>query len=75
MGKGRVAFYQQKKNVGSLRNFEECLNRSKGHYIHLLHGDDFVKKGFYEEIEFFFKNFPTIGSAISNYNCVNENEH
>ncbi len=74
VGKGRVDFYQHKKNVGSLRNFETCLNQSKGHYIHLLHGDDFVKKGFYEEIEFLFKNFPTVGSAITNYNWINEYE-
>ena len=42
IGKGRVGFYRQPENVGSLRNFETCLNRATGHYIHLLHGDDQV---------------------------------
>ena len=74
IGKGRVNFYQQKENVGSLRNFETCINRAKGKYIHLLHGDDLVKKGFYNEIESLFQKFPTIGSAITNYNWVNEKE-
>src|SRR5215218_9112907 len=48
VGKGRIRFYQQPENRGSLRNFETCLNRAKGYYIHLLHGDDLVKPGFYE---------------------------
>jgi glycosyltransferase involved in cell wall biosynthesis len=74
IGKGRINFFQQNENVGSLRNFETCINRAKGQYIHLLHGDDLVKKGFYNEIESLFQKFPTSGSAITNFNWVNENE-
>jgi hypothetical protein len=43
VGKGRVSYFRQKQNVGSLRNFETCINRSRGKYIHLLHGDDELK--------------------------------
>jgi glycosyltransferase involved in cell wall biosynthesis len=74
IGGGRIGFYQQQKNRGSLRNFETCLNRAKGYYIHLLHGDDLVKPGFYHEIESLFTSYPTIGSAITNYNWINEKE-
>jgi hypothetical protein len=74
IGKGRINFYKQQENVGSLRNFETCINRAKGQYIHLLHGDDLVKKGFYNEIESLFLNFPSSGSAITNYNWINEKE-
>jgi glycosyltransferase involved in cell wall biosynthesis len=70
LGKGRIKFYQQKKNVGSLRNFETCLNRARGHYIHLLHGDDYVKQGFYKEIQFLFEKFPEAGAAFSNHFTV-----
>ncbi len=63
IGKGRVCFYKQKKNRGSLRNFETCINRSKGKLIHLLHGDDAVKIGFYNEIEKLFNSYPEIGAA------------
>ncbi len=51
IGKGRVRYYRQPENVGSLRNFETCINRATGNYIHLLHGDDQVSNGFYAEIE------------------------
>lgn len=73
VGKGRIGFYQQQQNRGSLRNFETCLNRAQGEYIHLLHGDDLVKPGFYNEIESLFTNYPTAGAAITNFNWVNEN--
>ena len=45
VGKGRIGYYRQPYNKGSLRNFETCLNRAWGHWVHLLHGDDKVIKG------------------------------
>ena len=50
IGKGRVGYYRQPENSGSLRNFETCINRAKGHYVHILHGDDFVIDGFFERM-------------------------
>lgn len=70
IGKGRVTYYRQKQNVGSLRNFETCINRSKGKYIHLLHGDDKIDFGFYNEIETLFQNFPKAGAAFTNFNYI-----
>lgn len=63
IGKGRVKYYRQEHNVGSLRNFETCINRSRGKYIHLLHGDDRVKKGYYAAITKLFERFPEAGAA------------
>ena len=73
IGKGRVSFFRQQQNGGSLRNFETCLNRSRGHLIHLLHGDDQVKPGFYSEIENLFNLYPTAGAAVTGFSGVNEN--
>lgn len=67
VGKGRVGYYRQPSNVGSLRNFETCLNRSRGEWIHLLHGDDYVSPGFYEEITSLFGEFPEAGAAFTGY--------
>src|SRR5579871_1231224 len=72
LGKGRVGYYQQERNVGSLRNFETCLNRSKGEWVHLLHGDDLVKPGFYKEITSLFDQFPQAGAAFTGYLHVDE---
>jgi hypothetical protein len=54
-------YYRQQQNVG---NFETCINRSKGKYIHLLHGDDKIDFGFYNEIETLFHNFPKLGLLL-----------
>ncbi|WP_233635596.1 glycosyltransferase family 2 protein [Hymenobacter setariae] len=66
IGKGRVDYYRQATNVGSLRNFETCLNRSVGHWVHILHGDDRVAVGFYAEIESLFRDHPEAGAAFTN---------
>jgi len=73
VGKGRVGYYRQKKNVGSLRNFETCINRARGHYIHLFHGDDLVINGFYEEIVKLFAEYPQIGAAFTDYEYMDDN--
>jgi glycosyltransferase involved in cell wall biosynthesis len=71
IGKGRVRYFRQPKNVGSLRNFETCINRSNGSLIHLLHGDDRVKPGFYAKMNQLFVTFPEAGAAFCRYNFIN----
>jgi glycosyltransferase involved in cell wall biosynthesis len=72
IGKGRVTFYRQPENVGSLRNFESCIKRSCGHFIHLLHGDDQVRPGFYISIEQLFKTYPSAAAAITGLSAIDE---
>jgi len=72
IGRGRVGFFRQEKNRGSLRNFETCIQRAKGERLHILHGDDQIKAGFYNEIDKLFSTYPTIGAAITG--CVEMDE-
>jgi glycosyltransferase involved in cell wall biosynthesis len=65
-GKGRIEYFQQEKNVGSLRNFETCINLSRGQWVHILHGDDRLVPGFYAEIALLFHNSPEAGAAFTN---------
>jgi len=51
LGRGRVQFFRQTRNVGAIENFNTCVRRSRGHYVHLLHGDDLVYPGFYSAFE------------------------
>jgi len=62
LGKGRVAFYKQPKNVGVTQNFNTCIERAKGKWIHILHGDDFVLRNFYEAVDLVIKVNPYIGA-------------
>lgn len=72
VGKGRIKYFRQDRNVGSLRNFLTCLRRSRGHLIHLLHGDDLVRPGFYREMQAFFADEQDMGAAYSRFAYVNE---
>ncbi|MEJ7831130.1 MAG: glycosyltransferase [Segetibacter sp.] len=72
VGKGRIKYFRQSRNVGSLRNFETCINRSTGEWLHLLHGDDMVKAGFYKEIAELFQSYPESGAAFTNYSYIDE---
>lgn len=65
IGKGRIKYFKQPANRGSLRNFETAIQRSIGYRVHLLHGDDAVKPGFYAEIDRLFTAFPTVGAAFT----------
>jgi hypothetical protein len=75
LGLGRVVFYRQPKNQGYIRNFETCLQRSRGHLIHLLHGDDYVREGFYRQLQQGFDASPEIGAAFCRTIYVDEQGH
>lgn len=72
IGKGRIAYFRQPQNVGSLRNFETCINRSHGKLIHLLHGDDKVSAGYYTKMTALFERCPEAGAAFCRYRCIDE---
>jgi len=71
-GQGRVEFIKQPQNVGKVRNYETGLQRSKGLYIHQLHGDDKVRNGFYSKMENLFNDHPEIGSAFCRSIYINK---
>lgn len=73
LGCNRVKFYQQPHNVGYISNFNTCLKRSKGKLVHLLHGDDCVREGFYACLQLAFEKQPSIGAAFSRNIAIDEN--
>jgi hypothetical protein len=75
LGKGRVQFYRQPENVGYIRNFETCLQRSRGQLIHLWHGDDCVRDGFYSKLQSAFEKNSEIGAAFCRHIGMDEQGH
>ena len=67
MGGRRVAFYRQPANVGHVRNFNTCIRRARGQLVHLLHGDDAVRPGFYEAMQQPFEAQAEVGAAFCRY--------
>jgi glycosyltransferase involved in cell wall biosynthesis len=64
LGQGRVRFYRQPQNGGAIHNFNTCIQRSTGHLLHILHGDDIVLPGYYAAMERAFQTEPQIGAAF-----------
>ncbi|GLQ08138.1 hypothetical protein GCM10007913_00700 [Devosia yakushimensis] len=73
LGRGRVQFTRQPRNLGHIGNFHICLQRARGEVVHLLHGDDLVEPGFYEALEHGFRAAPDIGAAFCRSGFVDEN--
>lgn len=44
----RVEYYQNETNRGIGGNWNSCIEKSKGEWIHILHQDDCVLEGFYK---------------------------
>jgi hypothetical protein len=59
-----VAYIRQPRNVGHIANFQTCLERAQGEIVHLLHGDDAVRPGFYTAMEQGFNAVPNLGAAF-----------
>jgi glycosyltransferase involved in cell wall biosynthesis len=48
---GRAGFVRQAQRGGATNNFNTCIRRARGELVHILHGDDLVEPGFYQQME------------------------
>src|SRR5579864_7930471 len=51
VGGSRVSFVRQSTHLGLVPNFNSCIERAMGHWVQILHTDDFVLPGFYERLK------------------------
>jgi glycosyltransferase involved in cell wall biosynthesis len=72
VGGGRVQFHRRPENGGHTANFRTCLERSRGHLVHLLHGDDAVRDGFYRKLQAGFEARADLGAAFCRHVIVDE---
>src|SRR5215203_3758698 len=42
LGDSRVKYYRNERNIGSINNFNEAINRASGEYIQFLFADDLL---------------------------------
>ncbi|OUL31378.1 glycosyltransferase family 2 protein [Nostoc sp. 106C] len=57
VGQGRVSLYRQPKNVGIYANWNTCIARARGHWIHILSDDDLIMPGFYEAYRHYIETY------------------
>lgn len=73
LGDGRVAFFRQPRNTGHVANFNTCIHRSRGRLVHILHGDDLVRPGFYDAMATPFELHAEVGAAFCRDERIDEN--
>ena len=61
IGCDRISFYRQRQRVGFVSNWNTCIERARGHLVHILHDDDFVATGYYEEVNTLRDKYPGLG--------------
>ena len=72
IGKGRVALFRQPQNVGAITNFNTCIQRAKGQWVHILHSDDLVVPGFYRRLREAAEQEPTFGAAFCRHIYIDD---
>lgn len=59
-------------NLGLAGCWNACIDRARGQWVHLLHQDDVIFPGFYNEMRALVQRFPSAGAAFSRYVFIDE---
>ena len=63
-GRNRISWFRQERHVGIGRNWNTCVRRARGRWVHILHQDDVVRAGFYERLREGIEAAPAAGAAF-----------
>lgn len=72
LGGGRVQVFYQPRNLGLAGNWNTCIQRARGEWVHILHADDMVFPGFYRQLEQGIRGRPDVGAAFTRFCYINE---
>jgi tetratricopeptide (TPR) repeat protein len=71
-GDDRVSFYRHPERVGHPHIFNVCIERARGHWVHILHDDDWVEPGFYSAVRAGIEGNAGVGAAFCRHTYVHE---
>jgi len=60
----RVGWVRQPAHAGIGRNWNTCIERARGEWVHILHQDDLVLPGFYARLRAGLESAPAAGAAF-----------
>jgi glycosyltransferase involved in cell wall biosynthesis len=75
VGAGRVAFHGESENRGLVYTWNRCIERARGHWVHILHHDDIVLPGFYDRLYHGITSNPDVGMAFCRSVIIDANGH
>jgi hypothetical protein len=68
----RIALRRNESRLGMVGNWNECLRRARGRWIHLLHDDDYVRPGFYATLRAAIEGNDDVGLAFTDAVTVDD---
>lgn len=71
----RVSVFQQPERTRICGNWNTCIERAKGRWIHILHQDDLILPGFYQKLREGIEQEPGIGSAFCRHILIDDDGH
>ena len=72
-GSNRITCFRQKKQVNIAGNWNTCIKRARGYWVHILHQDDIVLPGFYKRLHEGIKSNKNIGAAFCQHFLIDSN--
>jgi glycosyltransferase involved in cell wall biosynthesis len=75
VGGDRVTFFRQPSNVGPQATFTTCVRRARGHWVHILHGDDMVRDGYYAALRRGIEQAPSVHAAFCRVMTIDASNH
>jgi GT2 family glycosyltransferase len=72
LGGDRVTFHRLASNQGGPHTFNTCVQRSRGRWVHILHGDDMVLPGFYSAYRALIELHPEVMMVVGKVVTIDE---
>ena len=74
VGGGRVSFHAEPQNRGLAGIWNRCIERARGHWVHILHQDDIVLPGFSDNLRKGAEQ-SDVGAIFCRYAVANSKGH
>jgi glycosyltransferase involved in cell wall biosynthesis len=69
----RVAVFRHAEPLPMFANWNSCIQRARGEWVHILHSDDLVLPGFYSRLRESLAPRPELGAAFVRWSIIDEN--
>jgi glycosyltransferase involved in cell wall biosynthesis len=74
IGADRVEFHRLDSNRGSAWTFNACIELARGHWLHILHGDDLVRPTFYRAYEAAIAAHPEVRMVVGPVASIDDHD-
>ena len=71
----RVGVFRHPTPLSMSANWNSCIDRARGEWVHILHADDFVLPGFYSRLRESLSGQKDVGAAFTRWMTVDEADH